>query len=315
MHIASTGDQGDATTSTEVSLSTDQQWDIVSGVGLTALAVAAGRAMESGRTDALMNDPYAASFVTEARPPVPIPVTFEDAEGQSSTAGLWPVMSSYVGVRSRAFDDYLGGALADGAAQVVVLASGLDTRAFRLPVPAATRYFELDQPAVLDFKLRVLKEQGAEPACDHRSIAADLRDDWGAALEEAGFDPSLPTAWLAEGLLPYLPEDAEERLLQEISRLSCPGSRLAVEQVSEVPDAAPDGAADPLVGQGESALGVDVRELLHMERQTPADQRLKELGWQTRNLSAAETAEGYGRSIDAAAFFADHVTHTFAELS
>ncbi|HEV7626348.1 MAG TPA: SAM-dependent methyltransferase, partial [Streptomyces sp.] len=209
-------------------MSTDQQWDIVTGVGLTALAVAAGRAAETNRSDALMTDPYASRLVAAAQPSAPFPVSADSAGTSGIDDDLWISASDYVGLRSRVFDDFFLRASADGITQVVILASGLDTRPYRLSWPSGTVCFELDQPAVLDFKSEVLKEEGATPGCDHRLIPIDLRQDWGAALEAAGFDASRPTAWLAEGLLPYLPPEAEIQLLQEVSRLSAPGTRFAV---------------------------------------------------------------------------------------
>ncbi|HWD78188.1 MAG TPA: SAM-dependent methyltransferase, partial [Kribbella sp.] len=116
-----------------------------------------------------------------------------------------------------------------GIGQVVILASGLDSRAYRLAWPAGTVVYELDQPGVIDFKTRTLADLGAEPTADRRVVAADLRDDWPSAMRAAGFDPAVPTAWSAEGLLGYLPPDAQDRLLDTITELSPPGSRLATE--------------------------------------------------------------------------------------
>ncbi|NKI40881.1 SAM-dependent methyltransferase [Streptomyces physcomitrii] len=265
-----------------------QQWDITSGVGITALAVAAARARESLRPDRLINDPYAGAFVEAAG--LDLPFLRLEAPGEQSDPAL---MTDYVGVRSRVFDDFLVAAAEDGLRQVVVLASGLDSRAFRLPWPAGTRCFELDQPLVLDFKLRVLGAEGAEPLCAHTPVPVDLRDDWAAALEAAGFDGALPTAWLAEGLLPYLPPAAEEQLFREIDRLSAPGSRAAVEHI----DQAAAVAREPqLLADGE-AYGIDLKALLpEGERRAPQEQ-LTALGWRWSAASAHESARGLGRTL------------------
>ncbi|MFF4409911.1 SAM-dependent methyltransferase [Streptomyces sp. NPDC001404] len=291
-------------------MSTDQQWDIVSGIGITALAVAAARAVETSRPDALIQDPYAVRFVEEARPPVPMPTTAAEAEADGARR-YWPDTSTYIAVRTRAFDDFFQEAVAAGVTQAVVLAAGLDARAFRLPWPAGTVVYEIDQPLVLDFKLRVLREQGVAASCEHRPVAVDLRNDWATALEAAGFDRSRPTAWLAEGLLPYLPPEAEEELFQEIHRLSTPGSRFAVETFGNAwvvtrSEEAAEGSV--------RSLGVDITSLIHTDqRPKPAD-RLTELGWRTRSVPAEEAAAAHGRPLSEE-FAKREAVHVFAELS
>ncbi|MEV5511272.1 SAM-dependent methyltransferase [Streptomyces orinoci] len=289
--------------------STDE-WDIVSGVGITALAVASGRAIESTRPDPLIVDPYAAWFLAEAQPPVPMPDSADDPEVTGSPQGGWAAASRYIAVRSRAFDDYLQDAARSGIGQVVILASGLDTRAHRLDWPQGTTVFEIDQPAVLDFKLRVLRDRGARRACVHRPVPADLREDWAAALREAGFDRTRPTAWLAEGLLPYLPADAEERLFAEIHRLSAPGSRLAVEQVQEV-----EGAVAATARASRHAdLRIGISQLVHADPRPPADHRLSAMGWQAESVSPVDTAARYGRDLTTDSSPGRHIRHAFAHL-
>jgi methyltransferase (TIGR00027 family) len=117
--------------------------------------------------------------------------------------------------------------------QAVILASGLDTRAYRLRWPAGTVVYEIDQPQVIAFKTDTLAGLGALPTAERRAIAIDLREDWPTALREGGFDVTQPTAWSAEGLLPYLPPEAQDRLFDNITALSAPGSRLATEHVPD----------------------------------------------------------------------------------
>ncbi|MEU5429244.1 SAM-dependent methyltransferase [Streptomyces olivoreticuli] len=276
-------------------MSTEQEWDIVSGIGITALAVAVGRAVETVRPDALARDPYAARFLEEARPPAPLPTTVAEAlamEGQPD----WSAIAGYLAVRTRAFDDFFQRAVDAGVTQIVLLASGLDTRPFRLPWPENTVAYEIDQPQVLDFKMRVLRKYGATTACDHRPVPVDLRHDWAAALEKAGFDRSRPTAWLAEGLLPYLPPKAEDDLFHEIHRLSAPGSRLAVEYIGDVQEVLDSYAA----GHHAQPPDADISSVLHTDRRPAPGARLSALGWETRDVPAVEAAEGYGRPLDPA---------------
>ncbi|WP_019358227.1 SAM-dependent methyltransferase [Streptomyces sp. AA1529] len=289
-------------------MTADQQWDIVSGVGVTALAVAAGRAVETARTDALIADPYAAAFVRAAPSTVPFPLTPEELRERSGPEELWALMNAYLGVRSRVFDDFLLAAAREGVHQVVILASGLDTRPYRLEWPEGTRCFELDQPLVLDFKQAVLAQEGVPAGCRHTPVPVDLREDWATALDGAGFQASRPTAWLAEGLLPYLPPDAEERLFKEIDRLSAPGSRLAVEYILDV------GAelSDELLRDGGSELGVDLPALLPEGERRGLAEQLSSLGWEHESRSAHESARRHGRPLDPAPPSAEKIRHVFA---
>ncbi|MET9860494.1 SAM-dependent methyltransferase [Streptomyces smyrnaeus] len=289
-------------------MSSDQQWDIVTGVGVTALAVAAGRAIETARPDALIQDPYAAAFVAAAPASLALPVTPQELRERSEQEELWALMNAYLGVRSRVFDDFLTGAAGDGIRQMVILASGLDTRPFRLEWPAGARCFELDQPLVLDFKLRVLARQDARAECAHTPVPADLREDWPAALEAAGFDASLPTAWLAEGLLPYLPPEAEERLFKEIDRLSASGSRVAVEYVLDADVA----VRDELLQDGSAALGIDLAALLPHGERRALEEQLTALGWAYDSRPAQESARTHGRTLSAAPAVMDKMLHVFA---
>jgi methyltransferase (TIGR00027 family) len=138
-------------------------------------------------------------------------------------------MRSYQAVRTSFFDTYFKDAVADGIRQVVILASGLDSRAYRLDWPAGTTVYEIDQPQVLAYKSATLADNGVTASADRREVAIDLRQDWPAALRAAGFDPAARTAWLAEGLLMNLPAEAQDRLFILIGELSPAGSRVSAE--------------------------------------------------------------------------------------
>ncbi len=176
-------------------------WDIVTGVGLTALGVATFRALESAAPSPLIQDAYAELFVRAAGEP-----KFMDILADPPTLAGAPLVPGFMGIRTKFFDEFFLSAGANGITQAVILAAGLDTRAYRLDWPPGTIVYEIDQPDVLEFKNRVLAEHSATPRTEHRTVAVDLRSDWPAALAAAGADPAAPTAWSAEGLLPYLPE-------------------------------------------------------------------------------------------------------------
>jgi methyltransferase (TIGR00027 family) len=212
----------------------DDTWDIATSVGSTAVMVAAARAAETAKTDPLISDPYAKLLVAGAGTGIweymlddTIPTKL--AETDPEAAAIFEFMQTYQGVRTHFFDAFFANAVQAGIRQVVILASGLDSRAYRLDWPAGTVVFEIDQPKVLEYKAETLAAHGAEPSAQRREVPIDLRHDWPSALRDAGFDPSLPTAWLAEGLLMYLPAAAQDRLFEQVTGLSAAGSRIAVE--------------------------------------------------------------------------------------
>lgn len=191
----------------------------MTGVGLTAIEVARTRAVESRRPDRLFDDPYAERFVEASGVPPLVP------------DGVPRTPDAYFAIRTRFFDERLLDA-SRSCRQVVILAAGLDMRAFRLRWPGGVRLFELDQAAVLAFKQGVLDAHGAAPTCERVAVAGDLRADWPAALLAAGLRREEPVAWLLEGLLFYLDSEANDRVLADVRRVSAPGSRLALEHVN-----------------------------------------------------------------------------------
>lgn len=202
----------------------EQQRVQPSGVWATAVGVARVRALETERENALFRDPLAQAFATAgglwpSSPPLP--------DDEAARRRRLAVSLSIV-IRMKFLDDLLQQASASGVRQVVLLGAGMDSRAFRIDWPEGTRLFELDTAAPLDFKTSVLRQEQAVPRCERITVAADLREDWPDALTAAGHDPAAPTAWIAEGLLIYLPEDAVELLLARIDRQSAAGSRMGL---------------------------------------------------------------------------------------
>ena len=201
-------------------------WDLASGVGATATMAAMTRAVATRTGSPLIDDPFAAPLVRA----VGIDLFTRLATGELPLDDLVEqVAIDGAGVRAKFYDDFFLDATLAGIRQVVILASGLDSRAYRLPWPTGTVVYEVDQPPVLELKTRTLARLGAAPNATWRVAAVDLRDDWATALRTAGFDPAIASAWSAEGLLSYLPPDAQDRLLDTITELSTPGSRIATE--------------------------------------------------------------------------------------
>jgi methyltransferase (TIGR00027 family) len=201
-------------------------------------------------------------------------------------------MTDNMAVRTKFFDEFFLSATGGGIRQAVILASGLDSRAYRLAWPAGTTVYEIDQPDVIEFKTRTLAELGAEPTAKRRAVAMDLRYDWPSALIEEGFDPNQPTAWSAEGLLGYLPPDAQDRLLDTITELSPPGSRVAVESVPNIDPSDHEKAIERMREASERwrehGFDLDFAELVYMGDRNEAASYLGDHGWELDRHSASE---------------------------
>jgi methyltransferase (TIGR00027 family) len=268
----------------------DDTWDLATSVGVTATMVAAARAMATRDPRNLIDDPYAEPLVRA----VGVPFFVDMLDGRLDTA-TWDggaerisAMVAGMAMRTRFFDDYFVAAAAAGVRQAVILASGLDARAYRLDWPAGTVVYEVDQPAVIEFKTRTLADQGAHPAAELRTVAVDLRDDWPAALRAAGFDPSAPTAWLAEGLLIYLPPDAQDRLLDTLTGLSVPGSTVATEYVPGIVDYDVERAramSEQLKARG---FATNVGSLIYTGPRGNVIDYLSGLGWDVHGVPGGE---------------------------
>jgi methyltransferase (TIGR00027 family) len=219
-------------------------------------------------------------------------------------------------VRTRYFDDFFLQATGSGIQQAVILASGLDTRAYRLPWPAGTVVYEIDQPEVIQFKTRTLAGLGAEPTAERRTIAIDLRDDWPSALAAAGFDAGKPSAWSAEGLLVYLPPEAQDRLFDNIATLSAPGSRIATEHMdlSEIPS---DWAERLTERSRRIGSNINLAELFYTGDRNNASEYLAAHGWQVdvRTTEQAFAANGFEVPNDELTSFGAHSGYLTATLS
>lgn len=215
-------------------------WDLATSVGATATMVAAARAIATNAPDPVINDQFAEPLVRAVGVDfftrwVSGDLRAADVDDEESS---WKLehMPDAMAARTRFFDSFFQDAAEAGIRQAVILASGLDSRAYRLTWPAGMKVFEIDQPEVIAFKTATLQGLGAAPTVDLRTVAIDLRQDWPAALVAAGLNKERPTAWIAEGLLGYLPPEAQDRLMDNITALSADGSRLAVEAIPNKPD-------------------------------------------------------------------------------
>ena len=285
----------------------DDTWDIATSVGTTAVMVAAARAAETNKPDPLIRDPYAKVLVSEAGTGVWEKMLDDSllskvAEIDAEAAAIFEHMRGYQAVRTHFFDAHFAGAVAAGIRQVVILASGLDSRAYRLDWPAGTTVYEIDQPQVLAYKSETLAENGVRPSADRREVPIDLRQDWPAALRAAGFDPAARTAWLAEGLLMYLPADAQDRLFSQIGELSPAGSRVAAETAGNHADERREQMRERFRKVAET-LGfeetVDVQELIYhdADRALVADW-LNKHGWRATAQNARDEMQRVGRWVD-----------------
>ncbi|WAJ44612.1 class I SAM-dependent methyltransferase [Mycobacterium sp. Aquia_216] len=290
------------------------RWDLATSVGATATMVAAQRALSSA--EKLIDDPFAAPLVRA----VGIDVYVRLVNGEipvGGEAGFDPLrMAQGMACRTRFYDQFFLSGAQSGVAQAVILASGLDARAYRLPWPAGTVVYEVDMPDVIEFKTATLGDLGAKPIAERRTVAVDLRDDWASALQAAGFDPKAPSAWSAEGLVVYLPDEAQDALFDSVTALSAPGSRLAFEFV-------PDTAifADPRWRahhdrMRELGFEVDFNELVYHGERSHLVDHLKQRGWSVSSHTVKELHAANGFHYpddDVAQAFAD-VTYSSAVL-
>jgi methyltransferase (TIGR00027 family) len=277
----------------------DDNWDITTSVGSTALFVATARALEAQKPDPVAIDPFAEVFCRAVGGNAADVLDGKKPEHQLKTPDWGEHFVNFQAARTRYFDDYFHRAVDAGVRQIVILAAGLDSRAYRLPWPGDTTIFELDRPQVLDFKREVLAEQGAKPNAERREVAVDLREDWPRALQDSGFDGAKPSAWIAEGLLIYLPAAAEQQLLTGIDALAAPASHVAVEDGAPM---SPDDYEAAVEEERAAAAEGDQRvwaQLVYNERHAPADQWFAERGWTAVATPLADYLREVGRPVPA----------------
>jgi len=224
-------------------------------------------------------------------------------------------MPAAMAARTRFFDSFFRDATQAGIRQAVILASGLDARAYRLEWPAGMKVFEIDQPQVIAFKSTTLEGLGAAPKVELRTVAIDLRQDWPAALREAGLDPNRPTAWIAEGLLGYLPPEAQDRLMDNITALSAKGSRLAVEAIPDRPERDTEQAREMMRKSTEKwrehGFELDWEELGFEGERKDVAAYLDGLGWWSVGTPMSQLLADFGLS----AFGPDPQTHDSVSMA
>lgn len=277
-------------------------WDLATSVGATATLVAAARAIATRAADPVITDPFAEPLVRAVGVDfftrwVAGDLNLADVDDSDSGWRLADLPDA-MAVRTHYFDAFFADAIRAGVRQAVILASGLDTRAYRLTWPADLPVFEIDQPQVIEFKTATLADLGTAPTADLRAVPTDLRHDWPGALRDAGFDPARPTAWIAEGLLGYLPPEAQDRLLDNVTALSVEGSRLAVEAVPELSGQHLDQARDTMrtatAKWRDHGIDVEFTDLGYDgERHNIADY-LRELGWRSVATTARQLFTEHG---------------------
>jgi methyltransferase (TIGR00027 family) len=270
----------------------DDTWDLASSVGATATMVAAARAAATRRPQPIIDDPFAEPLVRAVGIDVFNRLAAGELDFEAEDGGVgFPRMTDTFAARARFYDDYFSQVTQAGIRQVVIVAAGLDSRAYRLSWPAGTTVYEIDQPEVIEFKTSTLSKIGATPTTDYRTVGIDLREDWPAALREAGFDASQPTAWLAEGvLIGWLPPEAEVRLMDDVISLSAADSRFAADYGS-VAGTSPE-AREQAQRLAETwrrhGLELDVANLAYPGEHTDIAAHLHARGWEVLRFSLAD---------------------------
>jgi methyltransferase (TIGR00027 family) len=274
-------------------------WDLASSVGATATMVAAARAVASAEPNPIIHDPFAAPlvravglnfFVRLVDGDVIASRPHDDAERDLQ------LETDSIAVRTRFFDDFFLNASRDGVRQAVILAAGLDARPYRLSWPNGSVVYEVDQPKVIEFKSAMMSALSAAPAADRRTVSIDLRGDWPAALRRSGFDDTQPTAWSAEGLLMYLPPDAQDRLFDNITALSASGSRLATEYHGDDSGATmSERAAQFNKRWAKLGCDIDLSGLFFDGERSNVVEYLNDRGWQVSTRPRRDLFADYGR--------------------
>jgi methyltransferase (TIGR00027 family) len=291
----------------------NDSWEITESVGATALGVAAARAAETESEDPLIEDRFARMFLDAAGEGMWTlfggSLPDELAAAEPGLVARMRMFVDFMATRTAFFDEFFVDAANTGARQVVILAAGLDARAWRLPWPDGTVLYELDQPRVLEFKAATLREH--EPTCRRVGVPIDLRQDWPKALREHGFAPSEPTIWSAEGLLRYLSAQAQDLLVDRIHALSAAGSRLAAnapsKEVLDLEWSARERERKQRMREAAAEVMkmhiADVDDLVYDEERTDVVEWLTGHGWDASAESAAEQMARYGRGVAAGADF------------
>ncbi|OWL95251.1 SAM-dependent methyltransferase [Mycolicibacterium peregrinum] len=274
-------------------------WDLASSVGATATMVAAARAIASAESDPLINDPYAADLVRAVGVEFFTKLVDGEIALDGELAAGAELMIGIMAVRTKFFDDFFTAAGDAGIRQAVILASGLDSRAYRLPWSEGTVVYEIDQPEVIGAKSATMTQIGAAPTAERRTVAVDLRDDWPAALRAAGFDPAAPSAWSAEGLLAYLPPEAQDRLFDNITALSAPGSRLATEFHPDIAANLRERGNAMSEQWRQHGLDLDLANLWYDGERNSVVDYLTDGGWSVTARRRPELFAEYGREFPA----------------
>jgi methyltransferase (TIGR00027 family) len=294
----------------------DDSWDLASSVGATATMVATSRALASQGPEPLLDDPFADPLVRAVGLAPFVRLLDGDLSVEDDPALNRKQRTEQMTVRTRFFDDFFINAANAGVRQAVILASGLDTRAYRLPWPAGTTVYEIDQPQVIEFKTGTLAGLGATPTAELRTVAIDLREDWPAALRASGFDAGQPTAWSAEGLLPYLPGEAQDRLFDNITALSAAGSQLATEHVAD-PNAFSHERVQSISERWQRVgFNLNAAELFYIGERSIVADYLTDHGWQVDAHPAAElyTRNGFQFPVDEAMSLFREMSYVAATL-
>jgi methyltransferase (TIGR00027 family) len=275
-------------------------WGLRTGVGATATMVAAARAVASRQPDPIIKDPFAEDLVRAVGIQLFTQIVDGEVDFSQIGAGWVPVL---FGIRSRAINDFVAEACRAGIRQTVILASGLDCRAYHLDWPPGMAIYEIDQPEVLDWKQGVLARLGCASTVQHHCLGIDLRRNWPMTLQNAGFDTARPTIWIAEGLLiGYLSPTAQDQLIDAITTLSAPGSLIAADHFDIQQ---PDAAGQTLNGLhdmwSKHDPSLDLRGLTFPGPRHDPAVYLAKRGWVTQNLNFTDLFRAASRPAPAAA--------------
>jgi methyltransferase (TIGR00027 family) len=255
-------------------------WDPATGVGMTATFGATARAVAGNK--GLIDDPFAEPLVRAVGVDYFIEVVENQRYGGGGDDPAVAALMDVLVTHTRFLDQFLADAGRAGIRQAVILASGLDTRPYRLWWPPGTTVFEIDQPEVIDFKTAVLRGLGATLSAHRCAVGVDLRQDWLPALQRVGFDEAQPTVWVVEQLLVgYLPPSGQNRLLDAVTALSAAGSLFAADHMPTWTASQLEAGRAFMEGWRRHGLDVDLTSLMYPGEYRYVPEYLAAHGWQT----------------------------------
>lgn len=265
------------------------------GPSKTAETIAMVRVAESRRPEdeRICYDPYAIRFISKE---VLEFVTCNPEKYKAFVAQnerLVPGAGNSIIARVRYIDDLVNSAIGDGLEQLVILGAGYDTRAYRIDGLKHVRIFEVDHPVTQKIKVEKIKEIFGSLPGHVTYVPVDIGvDDLGQKLLERGYDRSLKTLFITEGLFMYLPPGTVDETLSFIAHNSGSNSAIVFDYI---PQSVVDGTCELEAGKNWRKGVMDVGEPFQFGiKDGEIETFLKQRGFsKVRNVTSRDYKKAY----------------------